>query len=452
MPNKPKILVVDDEKRNVKLLSAFLRADGHQPLEAFDGQHAIDIAQREDPDVILLDIMMPDMNGFEVTQRLKDDPKTRHIPIVLVTSLDGSDNRVKGLSAGADEFLTKPINRAELLARVRALQRMKQMQQELQNRRKIMASISSNLIQDYASKKRVLLVEDEQVLAKQIAKILTVANFEVTSINSLAAACEQINDNPPDIILLDRVLPDGDGLVYLTELKANNDYFDLPVIIITALDELDQKVAGIECGADDYLIKPIEHNELLARVRAGLRRYSATQNLKLELAEAQRNTVTDQLTGVRNRFYLNADLEYRCAQAMRDPNRSFAIMMLDIDHFKSVNDTFGHLVGDDVLCAIAEQMQKDARTSDIVTRFGGEEFCIVLPESDMNEGLIIAERIRASVEAHTFESLGDQTVTISIGVAVFDSEKDNLENLLKRADKALYSAKSSGRNKVCVSL
>jgi two-component system, cell cycle response regulator len=452
VPNKRKILVVDDEKRNVKLLSAYLLADGFQPIEAFNGLQAIELTEAENPDVILLDIMMPNMNGFEVTEHLKNNPKTRHIPIVLVTSLDGSDNRVKGLSIGADEFLTKPINRSELLARVRALQRMKQMQQELQNRRQIIASISSNIIEKHAEQKHVLLVEDDDVLCKHIIKVLTPAGFKITLADSLVSAREQISMQAPDIVLLDRVLPDGEGLILLTELKSNSIYSDLPVIIITALDDLEQKIAGIECGADDYLIKPVEHNELLARVRAGVRRYVTTTNLKRDLAEAQKNTVTDQLTTVRNRYYLDTDLDYRCEQAKRYPERSFAILMIDIDLFKSINDIYGHLAGDNVLRIVANQLQKDARTADIVTRYGGEEFCVVLPETDMNEAHVIAERMRHSVESLKFTALGDQSVTISIGVAVFESSSDEVVSLIARADKAMYSAKESGRNKVCVSL
>jgi two-component system, cell cycle response regulator len=452
MPSKRKILVVDDEKRNVKLLSAFLLADGFQPLEAFDGEQAIEITKRENPDVILLDIMMPNMSGFECTEQLKKDPKTRHIPIVLVTSLDGSDNRVKGLNAGADEFLTKPVNRTELLARVRALQRMKQMQEELQNRRTIVASISSNLVEEDVAKKKVLIVEDNQTLSKQIAKILEVANFEITVVSTMVIAREKISIEAPDIVLLDRLLPDGEGLTFLAELKSNYLYSDLPVIIITALDDLEQKIAGIECGADDYLIKPIEHNELLARVRAGIRRSVAIKHLKRDLVEAQKNTVTDPLTKVRNRFYLDADLEYRCAQAARNPERNFAIMMLDIDHFKSINDDFGHLVGDEVLCRVAQQLQKEARTADIVTRYGGEEFCIVLPEIEMNDALAIGERIREGIEAMVFSSCNNKSITVSIGIASFAGSNESAKSLIARADKALYSAKNTGRNKVCISL
>ncbi len=185
MPDKARILVVDDEPRNVKLLSAHLTGDGFATLAAYNGEQALHMAAREKPDVILLDIMMPDLDGFEVTRRLKADPYTHHIPVVLVTSLDGSDNRVKGLDAGADEFLTKPINSTELLARVRALQRMKQMQDELRIRKQITQRIIRETSAKESDQQSVLIVEDDEWQSKQISDVLNAKGFQTALFLSL---------------------------------------------------------------------------------------------------------------------------------------------------------------------------------------------------------------------------------------------------------------------------
>ncbi len=450
MSNDARILVVDDEPRNVKLLSAHLSSDGFEPMGAFNGTEALQLATSENPDVILLDIMMPDMDGFEVTRRLKADSMTRHIPVVLVTSLDGSGNRVKGLDAGADEFLTKPVNRAELLVRVRALQRMKQMQDELQNRKKIVSKIVDEPHFDSKNQASILLVEDDERLCKQLSDILGAADYHTVRADSATMAKEVLTHHLPDLILLDRLLPDRDGLSLLDEWKADDQLKALPVIVITAVNDLERKIEGIEHGADDYLIKPIENNELLARVRAGLRRSSTQRRLLQDIEHLKHNTVTDRLTGVRNRQYLDADLEHRFAQSHRDLQRMFSAIMLDIDHFKQINDQFGHMIGDTVLRRVAQLLQETARTADIVTRFGGEEFCIVLPETELDTAQGVAERLRRVIDEHAFSGVGDGHITVSLGVATFSTSDNIVTDLLARADAALYKAKEGGRNQVCL--
>ncbi len=452
MTVKNKILVVDDEPRNVKLLNTYLKAEGYHPLSAYDGLSAIKMVLEEQPDVILLDIMMPDMNGFEVTHLLKQNRNTKHIPIILVTSLDGSENRTKGLNVGADEFLTKPVNRSELLARVRALQRLKTLQEELNNRRHIMSSMAEVATPEETPTANILLVEDDANLCKQIRTVLSSINISCTCVPSAAVARAFLAHNPVDLVLLDRILPDGDGIQLMQELMKKNLLDDCPVIIITCMDDLTLKIEGIELGADDYLVKPVESNELKARIKAGLRRANAVKQLKKDLKDALSNTVTDPLTGVRNRYYLEADLDYRVAQAERIKDRPLSIMMVDIDKFKSINDRFGHLIGDDVLCKVAEQLRQTARSADIVTRYGGEEFCIVLPDTDLEDAVSLANRMRTDVENMKFESMADEIVTISLGVAEYQSTDHEKGGLLKRADDALYEAKRTGRNKVCQSL
>jgi two-component system, cell cycle response regulator len=450
MNSKGRILVVDDEPRNVKLLAAYLKADGYESVCAYNGAQALQLAKSGAPDVILLDVMMPDMDGYEVTRALKLDKITSQTPIVLVTSLDGSQNRTKGLNVGADEFLTKPVNRSELIARVRALHRMKKLNEELQNRQNIVASISAAESSSVEASNLILVIEDDVKLCRKIKKVLELSDLRCLVSTNSAEARHLLNTESPDLILLDRILPDGDGINFMMDIKRIHKLRDVPVIIITALSELAPKISGIESGADDYLIKPIEHSELLARIRAGLRRYNATKKLRLALQQAQSGTVTDKLTGVRNRYYLDADLSYRVAQANRQKNRGFSILMIDIDHFKVINDSHGHLAGDRVLCKVAAQLLQDARAADIVTRFGGEEFCIILPETDITEAIKIANRMREGIEQTTIDGIDKITLTVSIGVTEYTTGDKEAIQLLARADMALYTSKDAGRNTVSV--
>lgn len=452
MAIKNKVLVVDDEPRNVKLLNTYLKAEGYHLLSAYDGVTAIKTVIEEQPDVILLDIMMPELNGFEVTELLKKHHKTQHIPIILVTSLDGAENRAKGLNVGADEFLTKPINRSELLARVRALQRLKSLHEELNHRRHIISSLTDMDSQVEMSTTSVLLVEDDANLCKHIRTILNSINISCVCVPSASVARTYLEHNKTDLILLDRLLPDGDGIQLMQEIIKNDGIADCPIIIITAVDDLKLKVEGIELGADDYLVKPVESNELKARIKAGLRRAHAIKQLKKDLEKAVSSTVTDPLTGVRNRYYLDADLEYRVAQAKRTKDHPLSIMMIDIDKFKAINDNFGHLIGDEVLCQVAKLLLKNARSADIVTRYGGEEFCVVMPDTDLEDAVSLANRMCHEIGKRSFKSLGDKKVTISLGVAEFQAQDSNRSALIKRADDALYEAKSTGRNKVCQSI
>jgi len=448
MVNKGRILVVDDEQRNVKLLAAHLHSDGQQAITADNGAAAIELAASENPDVILLDIMMPGMDGYEVTRRLKEDPATQHIPVVLVTSLDGSGNRTRGLEAGADEFLSKPINRAELLLRVRALQRLKQMHDELQNRKQIVDRLLYEHNSQEVGRSTVLLVEDDMRLCRHICSLLEQEGCQAVIASSAEAARDVMEQYVPDLVLMDLLLPDGDGMALLDEWKAHETFVAVPVIIITALSDMEHKIEGLEHGADDYLIKPIENNELLARIHAGLRRSSNQQQLQNDIDRLKTDSVTDCLTGVRNRHYLEADLGYRFAQARRNPQCVLSVAMLDIDHFKHVNDQCGHLMGDAVLRQVAHLLQGASRTADIITRYGGEEFCIVMPETSCYIGQLVAERLRDAIEQHNFDGVSGQNITVSIGVASYSAEDADFADLLQRADQALYRAKHQGRNQV----
>lgn len=441
------ILIVDDEPHNVELLAAILVKERYAISKAYSGRDAIAMASEEDPDVILLDLKMPDMDGYDVTQALKEAPKTGHIPIVLVTAIDGADDRAKGLNLGADEFLNKPVHRAELIARVQSFSKLRQSQKELQNQHNLSLA-SFTKIQSQDRVKTILLVEDDESLSVLFEQSLIQGGHKVLVAHTAAKAKEHFNKTSPDLILLDIRLPDANGLTLLKRWKTDTKTSGIPIIIITADDELGTKVTTIELGADDYLIKPIEPIELLARTKACLRRSDAYFYLQKELQRVQNEALTDSLTHVRNRLYFDTDLMYQFKLAARNKHAHFCLAMVDIDDFKVFNDTYGHLIGDSVLRLVAHILDQQARASDTVARYGGEEFCIILPDTDLHAAEIFAERFRKAVEVQTVAGINHHKVTISIGLASILDIDQRPEDVIFRADAALYHAKSNGKNQV----
>ncbi len=252
-----------------------------------------------------------------------------------------------------------------------------------------------------------------------------------------------------DIILCDIEMPGIDGLKFLAMLQSREDLKEKPVIMLTSHKDIGTKVRGLESGASDYITKPFEPAELVARLRVHMQIKSLQDELRrsnqllLELAQ------TDPLTRLYNRRHLLEKLEIEVNRCFRSTN-PIALIMTDIDHFKRVNDKFGHQVGDNVLVRVADLLQEELRTYDLAARYGGEEFCLVLPETDLTAAVEVAERIRYKSENMVFGgAMKGSQLTMSFGVAAYDgSVEGSIDDLIKKADDALYLAKHSGRNQV----
>jgi len=257
----------------------------------------------------------------------------------------------------------------------------------------------------------------------------------------LSVARDLIDSTDWDILLLDRRLPDGDGVNFCREIRKNSPH--RYIILLTGDATQQSKLAGFDCGADDYVTKPFQMEELLARVRAGRRIVELQKALLASNRRLEELSRTDDLTGVGNRRFFDAELASRFEHAQRY-GRPLTLVMIDIDHFKNVNDTFGHQAGDEVLQHVARVLQRNTRRSDFVARFGGEEFVVLLPETALLEGLQVAEKIRAAVPAENLPT----RVTVSAGVAAIPLQLDTPEELVAAADRALYRAKEKGRNRV----
>jgi two-component system, cell cycle response regulator len=305
----------------------------------------------------------------------------------------------------------------------------------------------------------ILVVEDSPTQAEALANVLTREGHRVSIAPDGKEAIRRVKTEPPDLVFLDLVLPDMDGLEVLRIIKARPDESFTPVILLSARSDLDSRVTGLRIGADDFLAKPFADAEVLARAGAMLRIKSLQDQLRAAKAELERLSVTDGLTGLFNRRYFNGRLsqEFQRAQRYTDP---VSLMMLDIDHFKRVNDSHGHPFGDLVLKGTAELVRSTVRDPDICARYGGEEFAVILPKTHLAGALVVAERIWRELGEKSY-AVGEKDsatgepkqyrVTASIGLAFYPSKDiTSPEHLVKFADEALYRAKREGRNCICL--
>jgi two-component system cell cycle response regulator len=449
-----RILVVDDVPANVKLLEVRLLSEYFEVLTAFNGADAIEICENGKVDVVLLDIMMPGMDGFEVCRRLKADRATSHIPVVMVTALDQVSDRIRGLECGADDFLTKPVNDLQLLTRVRSLVRLKMLTDELRLR----ASTTRNIgIEELLGKKdplgdrraKLMLVDQRTPSQNRIRDmLLPVADVEVSA--DPQAAFFQAAEGNFDCIVVTTGLTGFDPLRLCSQLRSLDRTRFLPIILIAEHGEDDLVLRGLDLGVNDYLMRPVDEQELTARLRTQIRRKRYNEELRSSVAQTIEMAITDGLTGLHNRRYLDSHLVTLFERAA-SRNRPLSLMITDIDKFKPINDTHGHAAGDEVLRDFARRLRKNVRGIDLACRFGGEEFVVVMPDTEPLIAEKVAERIRHEIESLPF-AIGGGTqalrVTVSIGVASMIPGKDSVETLMKRADAALYEAKNTGRNRV----
>jgi two-component system cell cycle response regulator len=444
-----RVLVVDDVEANVKLLEAKLSSEYFDVLSAYNGRTALQIADAELPDVILLDVMMPRMDGFEVCRQLKANQRTADIPVVMVTALSDVANRLRGLEAGADDFLTKPVNDIALFARVRSLVRLKRMMEEWRFREGICGRFSGRdtTAAEDVGPARILIVESDGFAAARMAETLQPIAHSVTRATNCAEA-QALLDGATELIIASLSIPGSDSLRIVSQCRANEAFRQLPILLIAEEADLPRLAKGLDLGANDYLIRPVDRNELLARTATQVRRKRLQDRLQESYQRSLALALTDELTGLYNRRFLFAHLD-ELIERVNKGGISAAILLFDIDHFKYVNDTRGHPAGDDVLRELAARTTNSVRSVDLVARLGGEEFVVVMPETDLAVAAAVAERLRQAVarEPFTVRSSGDRLpVTISIGVTAISEKGDDRDQVLKRADQALYSAKSGGRN------
>ena len=446
-----RILVVDDVEPNVRLLEAKLTLEYYEVLTACDGATALQIASDERPDIILLDVMMPGMDGFETCRRLKADPVTRHIPVVLVTALDGREDKIKGLDAGADDFVTKPIDDVILFARVKSLVRLKSVMDELREREESgrkMGVDTDGAGRLRGSGGRVLIVDDNARQAEKMVEHL--AGEHRPTVEADPAAALIAARGPVDLMIVNVSSSEFDGLRFVAQIRSPEASRRLPILAVVAQSDRPRLLKALELGVNDILPRPVDPEELEARTRTQIKRKRYADFLKQKLDYSLEMAVTDALTGLHNRRYMAGQLQGLMTRAGQggDP---VAVLVMDIDHFKVVNDSFGHDAGDEVLREFGVRLATNVRAIDLPCRLGGEEFVVVMPGASLEDATRVADRIRRDVAAQPFPIMGGAeglTITISVGVAASTGDGDTPEALLKRADEGVYEAKAHGRNQV----
>ena len=448
------ILVVDDVPANVKLLEIKLLNEYYEVVTAKDGFEAIEQAKKHKPDLILLDVMMPGMDGFETCRKMKEIFEISHIPVVMVTALSEKADRVRGLDAGADDFLTKPINDIALFARVKSLVRIKVLLDELRLRDQTGTQMGvldegTNTFTSDVSGSKVLVIDDDVVQLKKITELLA-KEYTVEGISRPETSMNVAVSGGFDLIIISTQLSDTDGLRLAAHFKSSEEIRNMPILILVDEDDQRAMLKGLEMGVNDYIILPIDGNEMSARVRTQIRRKKYQDALKSSYQQTLNRSITDGLTGLYNRHYLNTHLDNMVRHALNN-NKPLSLMIMDMDHFKLVNDTYGHDCGDEILKQLSEIILKSIRSADLASRFGGEEFVVLMPETVKQQAKDVAERIRKTVETTDMKishSVGSIKKTLSIGVAFLNEMGDSGQAILKRADEALYKAKHGGRNQV----
>jgi two-component system, cell cycle response regulator len=299
----------------------------------------------------------------------------------------------------------------------------------------------------------IIVADDEEFNRRVLTRRLEQDGFRVVTANDGREAILKVKELLPDLVILDLMMPIMDGLEACRHLKEDIATADIPVIFLSARDDPEAKVTGLTSGANDYINKPFKAEELTARVNVALRLKREHDNLRMSAEEAhqraevaQEQSMVDGLTGLYNRHGMQRALLSEYSMAQRH-HRALSCLMIDLDHFKSINDRYGHIIGDATLKQLASILLQNLRRSDVICRYGGEEFLILLPETDIKGASIIAEKIHAVIASQLFgEGETRFPVTLSIGISQFREEESG-DEMIARADAALYQAKKMGRNR-----
>jgi diguanylate cyclase (GGDEF)-like protein len=493
---KGDILIVDDMAANLRLLSRMLTDQGYKVRAVTSGSRALAAAHAICPDLVLLDIRMPEMDGYAVCSSLKANDETRDIPIIFISALNEADDKVNAFHAGGVDYITKPFQFAEVLARVETHLTLRRTQQQLRRANQALEERldeldQANLVLQQEIKQRRLAEELERQRTQELEALrttMTEISSELDLTRLLRAILERavalIGATDGELSLYDEGRND---LRILTTYNVRQDYgMGWPVIepasadmVITSREPLIINGYHNSVGHSPGMPTAVPHAVLLVPLLAGARFIGvigigdtnpertftpnnaellklfaqqatiAIQNAQL-FSEIQTLATTDPLTGLFNRRHF-FELAHHEVERARRTHYPVSVVMLDVDHFKLVNDQYGHQMGDQVLQTVAAGCRKFLRAGDVLGRYGGEEFVILLPDTTLDQAAQVAERLRQNLAMMKIASVDESiTVTISLGIATLDAvdSEPGLDTLLSHADQALYTAKQSGRNQV----
>lgn len=455
-----RILIVDDVATNRIVLKVKLEAVFYTAFLAASGADALQIARSERPDLILLDLLLPDLTGTEVLSQLRADPATATIPVIILSSTHDAAARLAALAAGADDFLTKPVADTVLLARLRNLLRAHNGDDGYAM---VVDALSMPGLAEeaviYAQPARIALISDRPDQAMRWRRELPTVfpgDYAVQSMEQALMTGSGLTSDEPaarDIFLIDASIGHGNAVLNLiSDLRSRGPSRHAAICVIGPNIAPDRMAMAFDIGANDVILTTVPLAEIGLRLQTLLTRKRASDRARASVSDGLRLAMIDPLTGLYNRRYAMPHL-MRVSDAALMDGSVFAVMVIDLDRFKSVNDRFGHAAGDRVLAKVAQRLSANLRTGDMVARIGGEEFLAVLPNTTFAEAQVAAERLCNMVK-DTPVMLDDGvavTMTISIGLA-FSGTGQTVAALIDEADQALLRSKSAGRNRVTISL
>lgn len=459
-----RLLIVDDVATNRIVLKVKLANACYDTLLAEDGAAALRIARAERPDLVLLDLCLPDIGGLEVMARLRADPATRDIPVIAVTAQTDTATRIAALRAGVEDVLHKPVDDLMLLARIRSILRARDSGPAVDPAVPAASAAGADLVglaeADAAFDRpgRIALIAATRTEADawqgRLSPHLPDRFVILTREQALAAAG---GGRAPDIFVIatDARAP-GDGLRLISDLRSRAGTHRAAICLALPGADRDRAAMALDLGANDLLLQEAPVEEIALRLRARMRAKHRADRQRAALDRQLRLAVKDPLTGLHNRRYALPQMARIAAEA-QSRGTGFAVLVLDLDRFKAVNDTHGHAAGDAVLIEVAARLRRELRAQDLLARFGGEEFLAVLPDATPAGAREVAERLCRAIEARPIPLPGRAErlrITVSIGLALGcgavpdDRARAWPEAVLDRADHALLAAKAAGRNQV----
>jgi len=457
-----RVLVVDDVATNRIVMKVKLEAAGYVPVVAASGAACLAVCARDVPDLILMDVTLPDMPGVDLLRRLRADPATSAVPIVMLTANQTDHLRVAAFRAGADEFFYKPVDDQVLLARIRHFMRAGDQVEgfDVANKTAIaLFGLAEQASVFYVPCTVAIVAQRSETavrLRRMIAAHLPDRIVIMSADEALTAGLK--SGAAPDVFLIEAdVGGAAGGLRLMSELRSRTNTRHAAISIMVPDAGHAGAAMAFDLGANDVVSAALCPEEIALRLSRQLLRKREADAKRASVQDGLRLAMIDPLTGLHNRRYGIAQLGAIAERAQKDGS-GFAVMVVDLDRFKSVNDRWGHAAGDAVLVEVADRLARNLRTGDLLARIGGEEFLIALPDTALPEARSIAERLCLAVHQEPVRLADDIKirVTVSIGLAISMAQAvpmfvDNVSDIVDRADQALLIAKSEGRNQVTIS-
>ncbi len=453
-----KILIVDGVATNRIVLKVALEEAFYQPVLAADGEGCLHHARDALPDLILLDLALPGQSGVALLHQLQADPATRNIPVLALAESDQAADRLLALQAGAEDVLSKPIDIQFLLARMRNLLRGRETVESI-----VAASASPVLLglaeapSPFLGPPVVSLLTDPSPTATNwrtsLLQVMTCTILVQSREEAILDTNTESGKTVPDVFLIDAGIG-GEGLRLMSELRSRPATRHSSVCILLRAGSTDSAAVAYDMGADDVVVSDMPALELALRLQSLIRRKRQNDKSRAIVQDGLRLATIDPLTGLHNRRFAMPRLA-GIAESAAAERTVFAVMIVDLDRFKSVNDRFGHAAGDSVLVEVSRRLQANLRSEDLLARIGGEEFLVALPATSYEDACAAADRLCRVVEEQPVQvnPVCSLHVTVSIGLAISscDDRPEDVTNVINRADLALLKAKSEGRNKVTIS-